>query len=104
MLKLSWKEKQTNDNVLQLVEEKRSLVDTISRRKKNWLGHIMRGEGLLRNVTEGKLEGKTSRGRKCIMVREEFMKGTTFETLKRRSQERYIWRSWTPWTCQLTEY
>jgi len=61
MLKLSWKEKQANENVLQSVEEKRSVVDTISNRKKNWLGHIMSGEGLLRNVIEGRLEGKRSR-------------------------------------------
>jgi len=52
MLKISWKEKQTNENALQSVEQKRSLVDTISRRKKNLLGHIMRREGLLRNVIE----------------------------------------------------
>jgi len=56
MLKISWKEKQTNENVLQSVEEKRSLVDKISKRKKNWLGHIMRGEGLLRNVIERRLK------------------------------------------------
>jgi len=34
MLKISWKEKQTNENVLQSVEEKRSLVDTISSLRK----------------------------------------------------------------------
>jgi len=60
-LKICWKEKQTSENVLQSVEEKRSLVDTISRRKENWLDHIMTGEGLLRNVIEGRLEGKRSR-------------------------------------------
>jgi len=65
-------------------------VDTISRRKKNWLGHIMRGEGVLRNIIEGRLEGKRSRGRKRIVMLDEFMKGTTFETLKRRAQERCL--------------
>jgi len=50
----------------------------------------MRGEGLLRNVIEGRLEGKISRGRKRIMMLDEFMKGTTFETLKRRAQERDV--------------
>jgi len=76
MLKISWKEKQTNENVLQSVENKRSLMDTISKKKKNWSGQIMRGEGLLRNVIEGRLEAKRSRGRKRIMMLDEFMKGT----------------------------
>jgi len=66
MLKINWKEKQSNENVLQSVGEKRSLDDTISRRKKNWLRHIMRGEGLIKNVIEGRLEEKRSRGRKRI--------------------------------------
>jgi len=34
-----------NEIVLHFVKEKRNSVDTISRRKKNWLGHIMRAKG-----------------------------------------------------------
>jgi len=52
----------------------------------------------------GKAGGKRSRGRKRIMILDEFFKGTTFETLKRRAQERDVWWSWTTWTFQLTEY
>jgi len=63
----------------------------------------MTGEGLLRNVKEGRLAGKRSRGRKRIMMLDEFMKGTTFATLKRRAQERDVWRNLTPWTCQLID-
>ena len=42
------------------------LVDVIIQRKKNWIGHVMRGEGLLREVIEGKMDGKRSRGRSSI--------------------------------------
>ena len=34
----------------------RSMVETIVRRKKNWIGHIMRGDGLMKEVMEGKME------------------------------------------------
>jgi len=61
----------------------------------------MRGEGLLRNIVEGRLEGKRSRGRKRIMMLNEFMKGTTFEIMKRRAQERCL-EKLDAWTCQLT--
>jgi len=55
----------------------------------------LRGKGLLRNV-RGKAGGERSSGRKRIMMQDELMKGTTFDTLKRRAQERDVWRSWTP--------
>ena len=34
------------------------MVDRIVQRKKNWIGHVLRGDGLLREVIEGKMEGK----------------------------------------------
>ena len=50
----------TNEEVLQLVglQEKRSLMDVIWRRKKNCIGHILRGESLLKEVIEGRMIGK----------------------------------------------
>ena len=51
---ISWTEKITNAEVLRRVGEKRSMVETIVRRKKNWIGHIMRGDGLMIEVMEGK--------------------------------------------------
>jgi len=35
-----------NEEVLQLLQEKRSLTDLLWRRKKNWIDHILRGESL----------------------------------------------------------
>ena len=40
------------------------MVETIVRRKKNWIGHIMRGDGLMKEVMGEKMEGKRGRGRK----------------------------------------
>ena len=58
MEKVSWRDKKTNEKVLQLVQEKRGLMDLIWRRKKNWIGHILRGDVLLREVIEGRMIGK----------------------------------------------
>ena len=44
MERISWTEKISNEEVLRRVGEKRSMADTIVRRKKNWIGHIMRGD------------------------------------------------------------
>src|SRR5277367_1616345 len=39
MEKISLAERITNDEVLRLVGERRQMVDTIVKRKKNWIGH-----------------------------------------------------------------
>jgi hypothetical protein len=44
--------------VLQGVKEDRNVMRTIKRRKANWIGHILRRNGLLKHVVEGKIEGR----------------------------------------------
>src|SRR6218665_1111516 len=53
----------TNAEVLEKVEEKRSLMDIIRTRQKNWIGYILRGNSLQREIMEGRMEGKRRRGR-----------------------------------------
>src|SRR6267154_4802452 len=47
-----------NEDVLKRVKEKSCLIRTISQSKKNWIGHVLRGDGLLRDVMEGRVIGK----------------------------------------------
>jgi hypothetical protein len=63
MEKISWTDRVRNEEVLQRVKEERNIVHTIKRRKANWIGHILRGNWLLKHVIEGKIEG-TGRGRR----------------------------------------
>ena len=42
----------TNEYVLPRIEEKRTLLNNILRRKVNWIGHILRGNVLLRDTIE----------------------------------------------------
>ena len=37
-----------NQEVLDMVDENRSLMNTIRQRQKHWLGHVLRSESLLR--------------------------------------------------------
>ena len=62
MGKVSWMDKRTNKQVLSSMNEKRSLIKTIWDRKKNWIGHVVRGVGL-KLVLEGRMERKRPRGR-----------------------------------------
>ena len=59
----SWAQKVTNEEVLERVGTDRQLINVLRNRKKRWIGHILRGEGLLKEVIEGRMEGKRGRGR-----------------------------------------
>jgi len=93
MEKVSWTEHMTNEEVLQRVEEKRSLITTLRERQKNWIGHILRGDSLLREIIEGRMEGKRTRGRPRQMMLGWLMTDG-YRELKKRAQQRVYWRHW----------
>src|SRR6218665_759978 len=88
MEKISWRDMKTNEEVLQTVQEERCLMEVIWRRKKNWVGHILRGESLLREVIEGQMIGKRPRGRKRLGMLNEFLKESSYAELKRKAENR----------------
>src|SRR5207247_10645465 len=53
--KISWRDKVHDDEVCARVNEERCLIKTIRQRQKNWIGHVLRGDGLLRDVMEGRV-------------------------------------------------
>jgi len=61
MERIKWTDMKTNEQVLSAVGERRKIIETIVNRKKNWIGHILRGDGLLKNVIKGRMEWKRTR-------------------------------------------
>jgi len=49
----------TNEVALQGAKEEMNILQTIHRRKANWIGHILRRDCLLKHVIEGKIEGRS---------------------------------------------
>jgi len=101
--KISWTNKVTNEEVLQRVGEERQLMNLIRNRKKNWVGHILRGEGSLREVIEGRMEGKRGRGRPRKGMLDDLVV-SSYGDMKRKAENRDEWRNWMPWTCRETEH
>ena len=89
---ISWKGRVTNEEVLKRVNEERNLLGTITRRRKNWLGHILRGDNMLRDVLEGKMNGKRGRGRPRTGMVSELKGDMTYGMLKRKAEDRVGWR------------
>jgi len=57
MEKISWTDHVRNEEVLLRVKEQRNILHEISKRKANWIGHILRRNCLLQQVIEGKING-----------------------------------------------
>ena len=58
MEKISWTDNVRNEELLLRVNEHRNILHEIRKRKANWIGHILRRNCLLKQVTEGKIKGE----------------------------------------------
>jgi hypothetical protein len=57
MEKIIWTDQVRNEEILLRVKEQRDILHEISKRKANWIGHILRRNCLLQRVMEGKMKG-----------------------------------------------
>lgn len=66
VLRISWVQKVTNEEVLRRMGKQKELLLTIKQRKTRYIGHVMRGDRyeFLRLIIEGKIQGKRSIGRR----------------------------------------
>ena len=95
ILKISWRDKITNEEVLRRTGEGRNLKDNLIRRKKTWIGHVIRGNDYLTNVIEGAMEGRRARGRPRKRMLDE-LAVDSYATMKRKTSDRRLWRAWIP--------
>ena len=96
---LAGKSVKSNEDVLRRVGEERSFIETLEKRRKNWIGHVLRGDGLLREVLEGRMERKRPRGRPRVKMLDGLMGSESYRMLKLKAVDRNNWRSWMPRTC-----
>ena len=96
MLGIKWMDKTSNRDVLDQAEEERSILSCIWTRKKKWIGHVIRGDNLLRRVIEGRMLGKPPRGRKRFGMLSDLKGKESYVQLKRRADNRDQWRTWGP--------
>ena len=58
-MKISWREKKTNEEVLEMADEQLYKIATIKKRKKFYFGHMIRRSNIHRlMILEGQLVGK----------------------------------------------
>jgi len=96
-MKVTWTEHKTNEEILQMVETEREIMDTIRSLQKRWLGHILRHNSLLRLriTSEGQIQGKKVYGRPRIMLLDWLLKteegNISYDKLNMSAQDRSRW-------------
>ena len=86
-----------NEKVLLRVNEQRNILHEISKRKANWIGHILRRNCLLQQVIEGKIirgiEVTRRRGRRRKKLLDDLKDRRGYPHLKEKVLDRTMWRA-----------
>jgi hypothetical protein len=86
-----------NEEVLLRVKEQRNILHEISKRKANWIGHILHRNCLLQQVIEGKIrrgiEVTGRRGRRHRKLLDDLKERRGYSHLKEEARDRTMWRA-----------
>jgi len=110
MEKISWTDHVRNEEVLLRVKEQRYILREISKRKANWIGHILRRNCLLQQAIEGRMKwgidvtGRRGRRHGKLLDDLKEKRILSFEGGISRSHyvERSLWKRL--WACRKTDY
>ena len=97
MEKISWTDHMRNEEVLLRIKERRNILHEISKRKANWIGHILRRNCLLQRVIEGNIkvaiEVTGKRGRRRMKLLDDLKERRGYSPLKKEALDRTMWRA-----------
>jgi hypothetical protein len=97
MEKTSWTDHVRNEEVLIRVNEQRNILHEITKRKANWIGHILRRNCLLKQVIEGKIKGQIEvtrcQGRRRKKLLDDLKDRRGYCELEEEALDRTMWRN-----------
>jgi len=71
----------TNVDVLKRVIEERSLLKEIWQQKHRWIAHVLRHDGFLLGIFEGRMLGKRTRGRRRMQMLHDLTGNSDYVTV-----------------------
>jgi len=95
MLRISWKEKKTNESIQKRLEITTFLLDKMAKQKLTYFGHVMRAMGMEKIVMLGVMEGKRGKGRPKKRWLDDIKEWTDMEMdqLRYAVRDRGRWRN-----------
>ena len=92
MCRVKWTDKIKNAVVLESVGEGRIMLELIRKRKRNWLGHWLRKNCLLKDALKGMVNEKDVQGRRRYQMIDSIMINELYEDTERKAEKRVEWR------------
>ena len=92
MEKIKLSEEITNEQVLERIGEKRTLLNNIIRRKANWIDHILRRNCFLHDVIEGQITEVKGVGRTRTKLLDDLRNRIGYWELKEEAEDRERWK------------
>jgi len=93
----SWTDHVRNGEVLLRAKEQKNIPHEISKRKANWIGHILSRNCLLQQVIEGRIkkgiEVTGRRGRRHRKLLDDLEERRGYSHLKEEALDRTMWRA-----------
>ena len=95
MERISWTDHVRNEGVLLQVNEQRSILHEIRKRKANWIGYILRRNCLLKQVIEGKIKEEIEvtwrQVRRRMNLLDDLKDRRGYSNLKEEALDRNMW-------------
>ena len=96
LLRVSWKDRRTNNSILEELSVQRKLLLDIQKRRLKYMGHAIRNTktDLMATVLQGKVEAKRNRGRPpaSYMSYTTEYSGLKLSEVVHQSRDRDVWR------------
>jgi len=106
MEEISWLDKVTDKEILRRVNKDRQILNSIWHRKHRWIGHVLRHDGLLHEINEGRMRDKPTRGRR-IQTLHDLASDDSHVALKQAAEPVPFcvccskrWRRWRWWQLE----
>lgn len=95
MLKIKWYDKISNEEVLERMGTGRKFWSSITKRRNELIGHILRCNGLVKTIIEGCIEERRNEGRLWLFYVHQIIKNVRYgsDTEMRKGQEIADWSS-----------
>ena len=95
MGRISYKERKTNEEVLALFGSNRKLMNKIKTRKMFFFGHVKRHDSIIKQIVEGKMNGKRGRGRPRATWADNIKQWTncSMKNCTKMAKDRGLWRT-----------
>jgi len=84
--------KVTNEEACRRVNEDRQILNLFGKGNVDGLAHVLRHDGLLHEIIEGRMKGELTSGRRRIQMLHNLANDGGFVVFKQVAEDREVWR------------